>query len=98
MRPATKAEFQMLREVAWFFLPMTPCFFCHKPLINEPPEGSTFGHRRHPSIEGKITFHHKDRNRNNNKRENLAPAHSDCHRQYHANLRRLNDPDDTPDS
>jgi hypothetical protein len=98
MRPATKAEFQMLREVAWFFLPVTKCFFCPKMLIDEPPEGSTFGHRRHPSIEGKITFHHKDRDRNHNERENLAPAHSDCHRRYHANLRRTDDPRDTPDS
>jgi hypothetical protein len=94
MRPTTKAEFQMLREVAWFFLPVTPCYFCKLPLINEPPEGSTFGHRRHPSIEGKITFHHEDRNRNNNKRFNLKPCHSDCHRAYHANLRRTHDPAD----
>ena len=98
MQRATKAEFQMLREVAWFFLPITECYFCHKPLINEPLEGSTFGHRRHPSIEGKLTFHHKDHNRNHNKRENLAPAHSDCHRRYHANLRRINDPTELADS
>ena len=94
MRPATKAEFQMLREVAWFFLPITPCYFCHQPLINEPPQGSTFGHRCHPAIEDKITFHHEDRNRNNNKRDNLKPAHTSCHRAYHANDRRVNEPNE----
>jgi hypothetical protein len=93
MQRATKAEFQMLREIAWFYLPITPCYFCKNMLIHEPPEGSTFGHRRHPSIDGKITFHHKDHNRNNNKRENLAPSHSSCHRQYHANLRRTSEPE-----
>jgi len=95
MRPSTKAEFQLLREVAWFFLPITKCYFCPLMLINEPVQGSTFGHRRHPTIEDKITVHHLDRNRNNNKRDNLAWAHSECHRAYHANLRRTHEPDES---
>ena len=97
MQRATKAEFQMLREIAWYFLPVTPCFFCHRRLIDDPPNGSTFGHRRHPAIDGKITFHHKDHNRSNNDRSNLAPSHKLCHIQYHVNLRRTSEPEPDAD-
>jgi 5-methylcytosine-specific restriction endonuclease McrA len=79
----------MLREIAWFFLPITPCYFCKKPLIEEPPFGSTFGHRRHPPIEGKVTFHHVKHDRAMNRRwTDVVLAHQSCHRKYHAEVNR----------
>jgi len=94
MQKATKSELQMLREMVWHFGEITLCEFCHRPLLHIPP-GMTFGHRRHPPIDTKLTIHHRDRNRDNNQASNRVPAHRSCHIQYHANLRRTSsEPDD----
>lgn len=96
MQRGTKSELQMLREFAWLHMPNRLCMFCKRPLIYRPL-GMTFGHRRHPPIDVKYTVHHEDHNRENNLDGNLKDSHQRCHQQYHANLRRTNDPPDTPD-
>lgn len=93
MLRATKSELQMLREIGWLLLPTLPCYFCHKALVNRIQ--MTFGHRRHPPITVKLTVHHEDRDRDNNSDVNLHLCHSKCHRDYHANLRRMHEYDPT---
>ena len=83
------AEKQMLRELAWFLLPQISCFFCRLSLAGGAAARQffdglfTFGHRRHSMVLVKITVHHLDEDRNNNKPGNLVLAHSKCHREYH---------------
>jgi hypothetical protein len=86
VRSDTKAELQMLREFFWLQAPHTDCYFCKEPLIT-PVADMTFGHRRHPPIDVKISVHHIDHNRENNSLGNLAPAHRRCHEAYHAKER-----------
>lgn len=86
MNRATKSELQMLREVGWFFLSITKCFFCKEILAKLPPD-MTFGHRRHPPLKTEVTLHHVDEDRQNNSPSNLAWAHTNCHRSYHAKQR-----------
>lgn len=88
MNRSTKSELQMLREVAWFMLHQTRCFFCKDPITKLPPD-LTFGHRRHPPFNTEVTLHHLDENRQNNSPSNLAWAHTSCHRSYHAKQRAL---------
>jgi hypothetical protein len=105
MQRGTKAELQMLRELAWLIFPAIACPFCHKPLLVRHLD-MTYGHRRHPPVTTKLTVHHRDHNRENNNPGlivgggNLAPCHRQCHINYHANLRRKDDPelDDVTDS
>jgi len=87
MQKQTKAELQMLREMAYLLLPDIACFFCKKPLIERPPD-ITFGHRRHPPVKVKLTAHHRNHNREDNYRYNVQPCHQVCHQLYHANDRR----------
>jgi hypothetical protein len=87
VQKATKSERQMLREIAWLWLPQKACALCHKPLLVRP-EGMTFGHRRHSPIPVKFTVHHYDHNRENNHDANLFVVHSTCHRTYHAEVNR----------
>jgi len=85
MRSSTKSELQMLRELAWYFLPQTRCDLCNRLIILAIRKGGlTFGHRRHPPITMKVTVHHINRNRQDNRFENLALVHTICHRRYHA--------------
>jgi hypothetical protein len=95
MQRGTKSELQMLREVGWLILSQNTCFFCHRKLLERPPS-MTFGHRRHPPIEARITVHHDDKNRENNTDANLKFSHKLCHVAFHANERRMSD--DEPDS
>lgn len=99
MRQATKAEFQMLREVAWLLLPHFRCPFCKNHLLIRPAE-ITFGHRRHSSINVKVTVHHRKHDRNLNRttaifaeevQGDVTLVHKACHERYHANLRRTHD-------
>jgi len=46
------------------------CFFCKKPITNPL----------------KYTTHHKNGDHNDNRPENKAPAHEDCHRSYNAKV------------
>ena len=85
MQKSTKSERQMLREIVWLWGSQHLCFFCNKPLLLRE-QGMTFGHRRHGPITAKLTVHHKDHNRENNKDENLALAHTICHKRYHAEV------------
>ncbi len=96
MQRGTKSELQMLREFTWLCLSRFDCYFCHQPMLTRPFD-MTFGHRRHPPIPVEFTVHHDDRNRANNQDINLKVCHPNCHRRYHANLRRTNDPVDPPD-
>lgn len=91
MQKGTKAELQMLREMAWAFLSQIKCCFCSLPLVQREP-GMTFGHRRHPSVKVKLTVHHRDRNRENNKPDNLGACHQACHIAHHAKERRKHEP------
>lgn len=96
MRADTKAELQMLRELAWFIFGVNPevqfinmpriCGFCALPLL-APNPAPTFGHRRHSAPPLDLTLHHVDGNRENNSRNNLDPCHDSCHRRYHATKR-----------
>ena len=112
MQRGTKAELQMLRELGWFILPHLECCFCHHPIMSGPQGAMTFGHRRHPPItETKFTIHHENRDRTDNTRSgmyanpegfhqmlgNVKIAHKRCHVAYHANHRRVNEPNE-PDS
>jgi len=99
---AYDAEKQMLRELAWFLLPQLPCFFCNKPLAGPLTRAEfdtghiTFGHRRHGRVGVKITIHHKDENRDNNKPENLTLCHRGCHEKYHKDKKsEMQDPGET---
>ena len=102
MQRGTKAELQMLREAAWLIFPNLTCRFCNRSLFHRPND-MTFGHRRHQPVTMKLTVHHEDHNRENNNPGiipnggNLRLVHSSCHRQYHANLRRTNEPADPSD-
>jgi len=90
MRADTKAELQMLREIAWFYLHDKKCYFCNGYLIDSPKriglpiEGLTFGHRHHQRFPQDITLHHIDENRENNKPDNVVLCHDSCHRSHHA--------------
>ena|ERR1700675_2909826 len=97
MQRGTKSELQMLREFWWLRAPNMCCFFCHEALDYNRGE-MTFGHRRHPPVEAKFTVHHENHNRENNLFDNLKVCHTQCHRRYHANLRRTHEPDDVVDS
>lgn len=89
MRADVKSELQMLREFFWKHAPEISCFFCGKPLIHRPPNMS-FGHRRHPKPDVKITQHHEDEDRSNNVTRNLRDCHSSCHKSHHATKRGAN--------
>ena len=81
------AELQALREFFLLFAPQINCRFCGKPII--PPAQQTFGHRRHTKVwDVNFCVHHEDENRENNEFDNLKPAHSSCHRRYHAQQRK----------
>lgn len=95
MRSDVKSELQMLREIAYFFLLFNGrgtldiptddyiCMFCNKLLIPDD-DTMTFGHRRHPKFPVKLTVHHLDEDRGNNRKYNLALVHTSCHKRYHA--------------
>lgn len=82
MRRSTKSELRMLREVVHYFGRRTKCFFCHQPLLEAP--SASFGHRDHAPIRTRLCIHHVDEDRENNQDSNLKPAHSRCHKRFHA--------------
>jgi hypothetical protein len=83
---ATKAELQQAREILRFLLRGHLCFFCREHLIFVSNRES-FGHRRHSAIVEKLTIHHINEDREDNRRENLVLCHSSCHRSYHVKKR-----------
>ena len=87
MRKSTRAELRMLRELGWHFGLRTRCRFCKKPLL-EIPDGVElqFGARDLPPIRTALAIHHEDEVRENNEDSNRKPAHSECHKRYHARL------------
>ena len=85
MQSAIKAELQQSRELLRFLLPLYNCHFCLRPLMKGDEE-ETFGHRRHSALGVRITIHHLDEDRNNNRRENLRLSHTSCHKAYHIRL------------
>ena len=100
MSKSKRSEIRMLREFAHFFLPHIPCFFCHKPLLDEKVEKFGRGPWRHKPITTGLTLHHDDENKANNSYEiemkwskgkltfgllgNLKPCHRSCHKAHHA--------------
>jgi hypothetical protein len=78
---AYDAEKQMLREFFWLHAPDIKCRFCNEPLCAESAN-MTFGHRRHPKVSVKVTVHHEDEDRANNRRSNLKDAHRACHQRH----------------
>lgn len=83
-----RSELRLLREIGWFFLANATCYFCRHSLL---PKGEhpTFGHRRHKALSIKLTFHHLNGDRNDNRPYmNVVPCHRLCHIRYHANKRK----------
>lgn len=76
----------MLREIGWFFVKTNLCHFCQQPLTER--HGLTFGHRRHGPVTDRVVFHHKNKDRSDNRPWlNVVPAHPVCHRRFHAQER-----------
>lgn len=86
MRADVKSELQMLRELCWWFLPQLNCCFCGEPLLVRPA-GMTFGHRRHPKVDVKLTLHHREEDRSKNAFMDVSPCHSPHHKGFHASKR-----------
>lgn len=93
MRSSTKSEIRMLREMIWHFGTITKCRFCKKPLL-EAARNFQYGARDFPPVKERLAIHHEDEVRGNNDASNRKPAHSKCHKSYHAKKaaaeRRLN--------
>jgi hypothetical protein len=85
MQSATKSELQMLRELVRYYAQGRVCYFCKRVLIDNCDV--TFGHRHHSPVVDRITLHHLDEDRENNRKENLIDCHTACHRSHHARKR-----------
>ena len=74
------SRIRRVREWALFFArKVRPvCYFCSMPLS---PEFFRLG-----NSSDRVTIHHVDHDRSNNRIENLVPVHRSCHARYHRNV------------